>query len=84
MHRDGLAPGTIRAHMIPLKAMFNAAVRDKRIPESPVQEITLPRKSDGRVDRDRLPSVDVVNSIAAEMLDRYRADSTDHRNSGSG
>jgi integrase len=72
MHRNGLAPSTIRARLIPLRAMFSAAVRDKRIPSNPCEGVSVPREASQQLDRDAVPTLATVTALAAEMTPRLR------------
>jgi integrase len=66
----GLAPGTVRAAVRLLAAVYNAAVLDRRVSSSPVVRIALPRDETERV----VPlTVDQVRAIADAVAARCRA-----------
>ncbi|MFE0047276.1 tyrosine-type recombinase/integrase [Streptomyces albireticuli] len=74
MAKAGLEGSTIKTRMIPLRAMLNAAVGDKRIAESPykAKSLTFPRVSSQQVDPDDIPTQDEVDAITAELPPQYR------------
>ena len=67
-----LSPLTIRTRMIPLRALFAAAVKDKRIPSNPCNGVTLPKSASQAVDRDSIPTLPEIRSIVAAMPERLQ------------
>lgn len=70
--KQAQAPSTIKARMSILGAMFNDAIKDKRITDNPCRGVTLPRVADQRVDKDAIPTSEQVAEIARVLPDRFR------------
>ncbi|GGX34155.1 hypothetical protein GCM10010341_64570 [Streptomyces noursei] len=61
----GLSRRTVyQSLMVPLRSLFDSAVTEKRIPESPVALAALPRIRANRVDEKSLPDEKAVRAIA--------------------
>ncbi|WP_327417649.1 tyrosine-type recombinase/integrase [Streptomyces sp. NBC_01233] len=68
MVERGLSRRTVyHSMMVPLRSLFNSAVNEKRIPESPVARAALPRVKTKRVDEKSLPDGKAVMSVAGEI-----------------
>ncbi|MEV0442508.1 tyrosine-type recombinase/integrase [Streptomyces spectabilis] len=72
MEEAGLMASTIGTRVIPMKAMFKAAVDNDRIAKDPCRGLKLPRVSSKAVDLDEIPTLPEVVQIAAEMPAEYR------------
>ncbi|MFD5658663.1 tyrosine-type recombinase/integrase [Streptomyces hirsutus] len=65
---QGLSRRTVyHTLMIPLRSLFRSAVVEKRIPESPVTHIVVPKIKTKRLDEKSLPDGKAVRSIADEI-----------------
>jgi integrase len=64
---EGLAPATITFLLIPIKGMFAAAVKDKRISENPCAGVKPPKAKGLGVDRDEIPTAEEVHVLAETM-----------------
>lgn len=69
---EGLAASTVALNFVPVKSMFKAAVRDKRIPESPCSGVTPPKTKGRRVDADEVPSIEEVHIIREAFPEHLR------------
>jgi integrase len=72
MDEAGLMASTIATRVIPLKAVFKAAVDNDRIAKDPCRGMKLPRSASQAVDPDRIPTLPQVVSIAQALPDEYR------------
>ncbi|MGP4112980.1 tyrosine-type recombinase/integrase [Streptomyces sp. 4N509B] len=68
----GLMASTIGTRVIPMKAMFKAAVENDRIAKDPCRGLKLPRVASKAVDPDDIPTLEEVVQIAGRMPDEYR------------
>lgn len=66
------AASTIKARMAILGALFNDAIKDKRIADNPCQGVSLPRVADDKVDKDEIPTIDQVVVMARVLPPRFR------------
>lgn len=71
MHRSGLAASTISDRLNPLRAMMRAAIREKRIADSPCEGVTLPRRGTSAVGEDEIPTLEQVHAIARNISGQY-------------
>ncbi|MFC8988232.1 tyrosine-type recombinase/integrase [Streptomyces sp. NPDC057115] len=69
---DGLAASTINDRMNILRAMMSAAVKERRIPFSPCDDVPPLKGADVAVDPDEIPTLAEVYAIAAAMSEQYR------------
>lgn len=72
MAEAGLMASTIETRVIPMKAMFKAAVDNDRIGKDPCRTLKLPRAASTAVDPDEIPTLVEVRRIAGEIPDAYR------------
>ncbi|MFD0393838.1 tyrosine-type recombinase/integrase [Streptomyces nogalater] len=72
MAEAGLMASTIETRVIPMKAMFKAAVDNDRIGKDPCRTLKLPRVASTAVDPDEIPTLAEIALIAAEMPAEYR------------
>ena len=72
MSKAGLAASTNNDRMNCLRAMMSAAVREKRIPESPCDGVKPLKAGTAAVDPDEIPTLAEVNAIAEAISDQYR------------
>ncbi len=66
----GLKGSTIKVVMDKVKALFKAAVLDRRLPSTPYVNIQLPDRTVGKV---VIPTVKQIRAVAAALPERYKA-----------
>lgn len=68
----GLAAATVNDRLNILRSMMTAAVKERRIPDSPCDEVPPLKTAGAAVDPDEIPTLAEVCAIAAAMSEQYR------------
>jgi integrase len=68
----GLTAATVNDGMNILRSMMTAAVRERRIPDSPCDEVPPLKTAGAAIDPDEIPTLAEVYAIAAAMSEQYR------------
>ncbi|MFD8632361.1 tyrosine-type recombinase/integrase [Streptomyces sp. NPDC059533] len=68
----GLTAATVNDRMNILRSMMTAAVKERRIPDSPCDEVPPLKTAGAAVDPDEIPTLAEVYAIAAAMSEQYR------------
>ncbi|GAA0945905.1 tyrosine-type recombinase/integrase [Actinocorallia libanotica] len=72
MLASGLAATTVNDRLNCLRSMMSAAVKEKRIPESPCDAVKPLKAPPVAVDPDKIPTLEEVNAIAEGMSAQYK------------
>lgn len=72
MVRGGLAAATVNDRMNVLRSMMSAAVKERRIPFNPFDDVPQLKTGTLAVDQDEIPTLAEVNALADAISPQYR------------